>query len=721
MSCNCGNTADAAQFPCHCDDLVFPVPLNIGAGLTDIPRQIGGFLDFRRDMLYLLRSKAPLAAWHATKPDDMGLMLLEMWAYVCDVVSFYDKVIAEELYLGTASQRTSLRKLVALLGYLPAPAVGAMAQLAAKASGQQLLKIPAGTAFRSGSFNGNPPQVFELGVDTVIDPAANSHTVVPPGPGIVSADYPDSLLLNAGLLPNPGDPVLLVDMADASRNLGLVVSGTANVGGFTQISFTTATNLLAGKALNQLQLFLARNTANINTEVSASTVYLDTVTRLLRIGDPVLVSGAKDLRWFSVTGAVQATVAGAGISVTVGGTLFTTPGPGTQTTQVSFDAALTDTSRGNPGINGGAPADWSDPVASQLILHFNLQSLGVVAELPLPPVQVAGNLLGTSRGQTVTGEVLGNGDPTQASQTFKLQKKPLTYLPSLTAMNNSGVRDTLTVYVDGVRWTEVSTFYGQGINDQVYIVRQDDGGDSWVIFGDGVRGQRLPGGTNNIIGNYRYGAGAAEPPAAGITQIAKAIKGLASVSNPAAASGGADAEGPDTMRSGAPKTALILGRAVSMDDMEAVALVYPGVVTAQAEWGWVKNAQAALAHIWYIGDPGIADSLYQRLKSLSDPTVLIQVDNATPVPVTLGLSVDVDPRYVEADVHAAVQAALSTGLLAEGALGIGRPFFRSQLFEAVLEVAGTTAVSGVFWNGVGLDEFAKAPGSGNYFLFTISI
>jgi hypothetical protein len=792
MSCNCQNTADASQFPCHCDDFVFPAPLEIGAGLTDIPRQIGGFLDFRRDMLYTLRSKQPLAAWHATKPDDMGLMLLEMWAYVCDVVCFYDKVIAEELYIGLAQQRPSLRKLVALLGYLPTPAVAATAKLAAKASGRQVLTVPAGTAFRSGAFDGNPPQVFELGLGTVIDPVLNNWNVVAPHAGIVTMDHPSALLVTTTLVPNAGDLVLLVDTADAGRNLGLVVSGTGKVQGGTQISFTTPTNLLTGKPLNQLRLLLPRNTANIIKEINGSNwsaIELSTVARQIKVGDLVLVSGTKDVRWYDTLRAVQETNIAAPTTVTINNSTFSTPGPATPVTVLHLDAPLTDATRGNPGITGGSPASWSDPATAQLILHFNLQSIGTITDLPntllndtdplfftppvvvpaesvagellvqdvngagaaltgtvnfggstgagsaelslnasegwtpglVLPVQVFGNVLDVSRGQTVSGEILGNGDATQVNQTFKLQKKPLTYLPAATATNNSGVKNTLTVYIDGVRWSEVPSFYGRAAGDQVYIVRQNDDGDSLVVFGDGVRGQRVSTGVSNIIGNYRYGAGLAAPPAGSINQIAKAVKGLQSVSNVTAAGAGADAEGPDTLRGNAPKTALILGRAVSIDDMEAVALAWPGVVAAQTEWRWEQDAQTALVHVWYIGDPGLADSLKTRLQGLSDPTVDFQVDNAMPRTVNLVLSVDVDPRYVTADVHAAVSTALTGGLLATGYLGVGNPLFRSQLFEAVLAIAGTTAVSGIYWNYKPFTEFAKTPGSGHYFDFTLSI
>ena len=35
-----------------------------------------------------------LAAWRAREEGDLGVMLLEMWAYICDDLSFYDELIA---------------------------------------------------------------------------------------------------------------------------------------------------------------------------------------------------------------------------------------------------------------------------------------------------------------------------------------------------------------------------------------------------------------------------------------------------------------------------------------------------------------------------------------------------------------------------------------------------------------------------------------------------
>ena len=138
MSCNCGNKSTGTTFPCLCDQFVHPQPLNIGAALSSLPRQIATFPEFRRAMLLIAQSEGvqlidstntlvtvkPLANWRARDKDDLGIMLLEMWAYVCDSLSFYDGVIANEAYVRTSQQRSDLRRLVALLGYRPRPAVG---------------------------------------------------------------------------------------------------------------------------------------------------------------------------------------------------------------------------------------------------------------------------------------------------------------------------------------------------------------------------------------------------------------------------------------------------------------------------------------------------------------------------------------------------------------------------------------------------------------------
>jgi hypothetical protein len=72
----------------------------------------------------------PLADWTVRQDDDFGIALIDMWAYIADVLTFYQERTANEAYLRTARWRDSLRRLATLLDYQPAPGVAATAYLA---------------------------------------------------------------------------------------------------------------------------------------------------------------------------------------------------------------------------------------------------------------------------------------------------------------------------------------------------------------------------------------------------------------------------------------------------------------------------------------------------------------------------------------------------------------------------------------------------------------
>ena len=153
---------------CPCDDRPFPPVLDIPAGLDRVARQIAGFPEFRLALLAGISTQPALDAWRAREGDDFGVMMLEWWAYVLDVLAFYGGEIANELYLRTAVRDASLRRLTGLIGYTPKPPLAASATLALFAEPGQPLAVPAGTAFRSDAFDGEPPQIFETTADATI-------------------------------------------------------------------------------------------------------------------------------------------------------------------------------------------------------------------------------------------------------------------------------------------------------------------------------------------------------------------------------------------------------------------------------------------------------------------------------------------------------------------------------------------------------------------------
>jgi hypothetical protein len=164
---------------CVCDEVVFPPELEIVAGLSRLPRQVLGFPEYRHTMLAQVRQHSPLSDWRAREGDDLGLMMLEWWAYVLDVVAFYDSEIAQNLYLRTANDLGALRRLVNLIGYHLRPGIAAEACLAAIAESGPSILVPKGTAFRSEAFGSEPPQVFESDADATISAHTNKWTLAP--------------------------------------------------------------------------------------------------------------------------------------------------------------------------------------------------------------------------------------------------------------------------------------------------------------------------------------------------------------------------------------------------------------------------------------------------------------------------------------------------------------------------------------------------------------
>jgi hypothetical protein len=374
------------------------------------------------------------------------------------------------------------------------------------------------------------------------------------------------------------------------------------------------------------------------------------------------------------------------------------------------------------GSGGGASgAAEQGGTTTQLAVDDLTDSAGLTPALTAP-LRALFDVLPVSRGQTVTGEVLGSGDAAQPGQEFTLQKSPLTYLQS-----GGGYASTLVVRVDGVAWTEVPSLYGQRADAQVFVTREDQQGKTHVTFGDGKEGARLPSGVGNVVADYRYGSGKDAPDAGTLTVIAKPLPGLKAVRNPVAVGGGADPDPPSQIRRYAPRSVLTFGRAISADDYETTAAQAPGVDRARAYWSWDSSEQRALVTV-YVGDTGAAVSAARTaLAGADDPNRPLLVQLATAVPVRMSLRVEVDPARVTATVLAAVRAALDdpdTGLFGLSRVRIGAGFYRSEVYDACLAVPGAIAVHrltvytyrfGVWWRRLSDPGPRYAPGEGRYF------
>jgi hypothetical protein len=193
-----------------------------------------------------------------------------------------------------------------------------------------------------------------------------------------------------------------------------------------------------------------------------------------------------------------------------------------------------------------------------------------------------------TQGKSETAVPLGNGDNRLVFQSFKVPKAPVTYLISDT--DTPPEVPELQIYVNDRLWKRVPSFFDRRPDEEIYIVREDTDNNSWVQFGDGLTGVRLPSGVKNIVAISRTGTGAfgALKPDTKV-QAGGRLERLDKIQMPDVAAGGSQPEDGDNARQAAPGKIQSLDRLVSVEDFESETLAISGVTKAAAAWQLVEN------------------------------------------------------------------------------------------------------------------------------------
>lgn len=121
----------------------------------------------RDDLKALIPNFAP--KWTSRDSSDFGIVLLELFSYMGDLLNYQIDRAANEAFISTATQRDTVINLAKLLGYYPndvTPAKGSVSFTNASAAG---VTVPAGTAVYS---SGNSPTTYTT--DTAFTIPANS-------------------------------------------------------------------------------------------------------------------------------------------------------------------------------------------------------------------------------------------------------------------------------------------------------------------------------------------------------------------------------------------------------------------------------------------------------------------------------------------------------------------------------------------------------------------
>ena len=156
------------DMPCGCceaAEAVTPRPMAQRPGLSQLRYRAGDHAAFLESMLARLSDGRYPALRRLTtrSPGDPAIALLDAWALVADVLTFYDERIANEGYLRTANERRSVVELARLVGYAPRPGVAASIFLAytIEPTFKGEAVITAGSRSQSVPGPGELPQTFE--------------------------------------------------------------------------------------------------------------------------------------------------------------------------------------------------------------------------------------------------------------------------------------------------------------------------------------------------------------------------------------------------------------------------------------------------------------------------------------------------------------------------------------------------------------------------------
>lgn len=159
----------------------------------------------------------PLARLTTRAPDDPAIGLIDAWAVALDALSLQAERIAQETFLGTATERLSVRELARAVGYELAPGLAAETRLAFTVEDaddpHRAVTVPAGTqAMSVPARQDERPQVFETLEELLARAEFNAIPARRERPQVLALHHP----------PGAADPVLVLIDTDESFALGAI-------------------------------------------------------------------------------------------------------------------------------------------------------------------------------------------------------------------------------------------------------------------------------------------------------------------------------------------------------------------------------------------------------------------------------------------------------------------------------------------------------------------
>jgi hypothetical protein len=762
---------------CEGIDFQTPVLVQNRPGLSALAYRVGSHAQFKSSLLASLSNPKLATSRQLTtrNNDDFAIALLDAWATVADVLTFYQERIANESYLRTATEPFSIRHLARLIGYELRPGVAASTLLAftiedTPGSPQRVL-VDVGTKVQSIPAAGEQAQTFET--IEKIEARAEWNAIRPRLKQSIELDKPITIIRLRGINLNlkVGDWILIgklnnscvlqriekVDLDTAAQetivNMGeetdCVVPSISPKGAYV---FRATASLFGYNAPKQI-LYTTDGKPKIDPTSEQVTpkewkpelvdagnnLYLDNAYNEIIKGSfvAVLKSGTSEPEIYKVQSIATSPRTEYSISsktthLTLDRLWWNLSAPTDKDFKVIRETSvyihsepleLTNSSIKTPiegntiELNGHHPelqvgqqlvliGETQDKQRQQEVITLSIEPAPIedYTKIKLQQnlqhtyqrdtVTINANVARATHGETVQ-EVLGSGDASQAFQQFTLRQPPLTFTSASTP---NGTASTLQIRVNNVLWHEVPTLDGRGALERVYITRQNEGGQTTVIFGDGKTGARLPTGQDNVHAIYRKGIGqAGNVKADQLTMLLSRPLGLRGVTNSLPATGGDDPESLDRARQNAPLTVLTLDRIVSLKDYEDFTRAFAGIAKALATWTW--NGQKRGVFLTIAGVKGTAvtpgeplhNNLLAAIRKVSDRHVPIQIATYRPAFFHLRARVKLDADFDRDQVLNRVRQALQTQFSFQ-MRAFGQGIALSEVYVVMQAIPGVMAI-----------------------------
>jgi uncharacterized phage protein gp47/JayE len=141
----------------------------VAESLVPIDYSSRDYASLRADLINAIPAYLP--EWTSRSETDFGIVLIELFSYQADILSYYTDRIANEAFIATAVQRASVLSHAALIDYRPSGLAAANVSLTftvSASSPNPTLLIPKGTQVATKAEFGQDPVVFETDADVTI-------------------------------------------------------------------------------------------------------------------------------------------------------------------------------------------------------------------------------------------------------------------------------------------------------------------------------------------------------------------------------------------------------------------------------------------------------------------------------------------------------------------------------------------------------------------------